>query len=132
MGMFIAVIALWCHNSFLPNGSPWQVYPLNSGGWLVSLLNGSYPVVLHRRSMTSSIMGPWEEVSCSGPLRATILMDVVTVSMCMTPVISSFTMQLVHMVANLGMVTTSTASGLEDILGALSGDSSFFRQAITP
>ena len=36
------------------------------------------------------------------------------------------------MVANLGTVTIPTASGLEDALGTLSGESSFFKQAITP
>ena len=59
-------------------------------------------------------------------------MEVVTVSMYMTPVILSLMMQLVHMVANPGMVTTSMASGLEDASGALSGDSSFFKQAMSP
>ena len=66
---------------FLPNGGHWQVYLLNSSGWWVSLPNGGYLVVLHWRSMTSSIMGPWDEVPCSGPLRATLPTEVVTVSM---------------------------------------------------
>ena len=41
-------------------------------------------------------------------------------------------MQLVHKVANLGTDTISTVSGQEDISSALSGDLSFFRQAVTP
>ena len=52
--------------------------------------------------------------------------------MYMMPVISSLMIWLVLMVANLGTVATPMASGLEDTLGALSGDSSFFKQAITP
>ena len=77
-------------------------------------------------------MGPWDEVFCSGPLRATLPTEVVTVSMYVMPVISSLMMQLMLMVANPGTVTTPLASRLEDTLGAISSDSSFFKQAITP
>ena len=36
---------------FLPNGSHWQVYPLNSSGWLVSPSKGSYQVAFQMRSV---------------------------------------------------------------------------------
>ena len=101
-----------------------------AGGF--SLPNGSYPVGLHKRSVTSSIMGLRDGVSYSGLLRATLPMDVVTISMYVTPIVLSFTMWLVHMVANPGMVTISTVSGLGDIPGSPSGASSFLQAGCHP
>ena len=48
------------------------------------------------------------------------------------PIVSTLTMQLVLMVANPWAVTIPMASGLEDASVALPGDSSFFKQAVTP
>ena len=77
---------------FPPNSSHWQVYLLNSSGWLVSPPKGSYQVALQMRLVTSSIVGPWDGVSCSGSLRATLLAEVVAVSMYMMPVVLSLMM----------------------------------------
>ena len=99
-------------------------------GWF-SLPKGSCQVIPHTRCVTSSIMGPWGGVCWPGLLRATLPTEVVTMSMYVMPVISSLMMRLVLMVANLGTVTTPMATKLEDALGALSGDSSLFNQAVT-
>ena len=83
------------------------------------------------RSVTSSIVGPWDGVSWPGPLRATLPMEVVTVFIYVMPVISSLMMQLMLMVAIPGAVTTPMVNGLGDTSGVLSSDTSLFRHAIT-
>ena len=130
-GMFNTVTTWWHHGS----SSQWQSLAGLSAqqcGWLVLLPKGSYWVASQMRSVTSSIVGPWDGVSCSGPLRATLPMEVVTVSIYVTPVASSLMMRLMLMVTILGAVTTPMANGLGDTSGALSGDSSLFKHAITP
>ena len=74
----------------LPSGGLWQAYPpigrlylvgpLNSGSWVTLPPYGGYLGTLQMRSITSSIVGPWARVFCSGPLRATLPTEVVTVS----------------------------------------------------
>ena len=64
-----------------PKGGHWQVYLLNSGSWIASPPKGSYLATPQMRSVMSSILGPWAGVSCSGPLRATLPTEVVTMSM---------------------------------------------------
>ena len=75
---------------FLPRGSLWQAYPsigglplvfpLNSGSWIMLPPKGRYLGTPEMRSITSYIVGPWAGISCSGPLRATLPSEVVTIS----------------------------------------------------
>ena len=66
---------------YLPIDSPYWVYLLNSSNWITLPPKGGYLATLQMRSVTSSILGPWAEVSCPGPLRATLPTKVVTMSM---------------------------------------------------
>ena len=65
----------------LPNSSHWQVYLLNSGSGVLSLPKGGHQAAPQTRFVMSSIVDPWAGDSCSGPLRATLPTEVVTVSM---------------------------------------------------
>ena len=65
--------------------------------------NGNYQLTIYSWPVTSSIIGPVEEASESGPLRVTLPMEVVMVSMYVTPVASSLMMQLVLIVEILGV-----------------------------
>ena len=62
---------------------------------IICLPNHDYPLTAYSQSVTSSIVGPVEEASRSGPLRATLPTEVVMVSTYVTPVTSSFKMWLV-------------------------------------
>ena len=66
---------------YLPIGGLYLVYLLNSGNWIAQPPKGSYLAIPQMRSVTSSILDPWAWVSCSGPLRATLPTEAVTVSM---------------------------------------------------
>ena len=78
------------------------------------------------------MIGPWTEASCLGPLRVTCPTKVVTVSMYVTPVTSSFTMQLVLIVTKAGPNTTPIPSGPEDTLQTSSDNWSLHKHAVTP
>ena len=82
--------------------------------------------------MTSSIVGPGDEASESGPLRATLPKEVVTVSMYVTPVASSLTMWLVLMVEIPGVATTPMDMVPRGAPEATSNSSGVHRQAVTP
>ena len=82
------------------------------------------------RSMMSCIVGPWVEKSSPGPPRVTLPTKVVMVSMYVTPITSSFTMQLALMVTTVGSDSTAIPSkyGLE----TPSGSWSLCKHAVTP
>ena len=81
--------------------------------------------------MTSLIIGPGEEASEPGLLRATLPTDVVTVSMYVTPVASSFMMWLILMVEILGGDTTPMDMVPRGASEA-TNSSGICRQAVTP
>ena len=60
----------------------------------------------------SSMVGPGAWIPRLGPPRATCLMEVVTVSIYVIPVASSFMMWLAHIVATIGSTTASICKGL--------------------
>ena len=66
---------------YLPINSLYWVYLLNSSNWIALPPKGGYLATLQMRSVMSSILSPWAGVSCSGPLRATLPTEVVTMSM---------------------------------------------------
>ena len=70
------------------------------------LPNGICQLAVYLQLVTSSIIGPKNEASESGLLRATLPTEVVTVSMYVMPVASSLTMQLMLTVDILGATTT--------------------------
>ena len=82
--------------------------------------------------MTSSIVGPWDEASESGPLRATLPMEVVTVSIYVTPITSSLMMRLILMVEIPGVTTTPMDRVSWGASEAISNGSGVCRQAVTP
>ena len=82
--------------------------------------------------VTSSIVGPMDEVSGSVPLRATLPTEVVTVSIYVTPVASSLMMWLMLMVEILGVATTPMDRVLWGASKAISDGSCVCRQAVTP
>ena len=90
MGMFIKRIA-----GCPPNGDYWEYSFALWQGIINCLPSGSYRLTTYSQSVTSSIVGPVEEASRSGPLRATLPTEVVMVSTYVMPVTSSLTMQLV-------------------------------------
>ena len=82
--------------------------------------------------MTSFILRPWDEVSGSGLLRATLPMEVVTMSTYVTPVTSSLMVQLMLMVEILGVATIPMGIASWGASEAISNGSSVHRQAVTP
>ena len=55
----------------------------------------------------SSTVGPWRLAAIQGFPRATLPTKVVTVSMYVTPVASSWTMQVVYTIATVGPINVS-------------------------
>ena len=82
--------------------------------------------------MTSLIVGPMEEASESGPLRATLLMEVVTVSMYVMPVDSSLMMWLILMVEILGVTTSPMGMVPRGASRGTPTSSDVHRHAVTP
>ena len=82
--------------------------------------------------MTSLIVGPMEEASKSGPLRANLPKEVVTVSMYVTPVDSSLTMQLELMVEIPGVTTSPMGMVPRGTSRGTSTSSGVHRHAVTP
>ena len=72
----------------------------------ICLLNGDFQLAAYWQSVTSSTVGPMGKASGSGPLMATLPMEVLIVSTYVMPVISSFTMQL-ELTLEMPGVTTS-------------------------
>ena len=79
----------------------------------------------------SSIIGPWDEASESGPLRATLPMEVATVSMYFTPVALSLIIQLALMVEIPEVTTTPMDMAPRGSSEATSSSSGVCRQAVT-
>ena len=74
----------------------------------------------------------WDEASDSGPLRATLPMEVVTVSMYVTLVASSLTMWLILMEEIPGVATTPMGMVPRGASMATSTTSGVHRYAVTP
>ena len=96
------------------------------------LPNGSCQLAVYSQLVTSSIVWPRDEASESGLLRATLPMEVVTVSTYVTPVALSLTMQLVLTVEILGATTTPMGMVPRGSSRATSTSSGICRQAVTP
>ena len=96
------------------------------------LPKGSYQLVLYSWSVTSSIVGPWDEVSESRLLRATLPMEVVTMSIYVIPVASSLMMWLILMVEIPGVATTPMDMVPWGTSEAISRGCDVRRQAVTP
>ena len=82
--------------------------------------------------MTSLIVGPGDEASGSGPLRATLPMEVVSVSMYVTLVASSLMMRLVLMVEIPGVTTTPMGMVPRGASEVTYNSSGVCRQTVTP
>ena len=94
--------------------------------------NGSCQLAIYSWPVTSSIVGPKDEAPESGPLRATLPMEVVTVSMYVMPVASSLMTQLMLTIDILGATTTPKGMVPRGSSRATSTSSGVSRQAITP
>ena len=95
------------------------------------LPNGNYQLTVYSWLVTSSIIGPMEEASELGLLRATLPMEVVTVSIYVTPVVSSLVMRLVLMVEIQGVATNPMGMVPRGTSRATSTSSGVCRQAVT-
>ena len=125
--MFIKRIA-----GCLPNSS-YQEYSFALWSGIINCLpNGSYQLTAYSWPVISSIMGPVEEASESGPLRATLPTEVVTVSTYIMPVTSSITMQLVFTLEIPGVATSPMGMVPMGASRSTSTSSSICKQAITP
>ena len=82
--------------------------------------------------VTSSIVGPVEEASGSGPLRATLPTEVVMVSTHVMPVTSSLTMQLVLTLEIPGVATSLMGMVPMGDSRSTSMSSGICKQAVTP
>ena len=78
------------------------------------------------------MVGPGGKVTKHDPLRATLPMVVVTVSMYVTPIALSQTMPLVHIVAIAGYTIISSCMGSLGALAVAMGEVSLCKQATTP
>ena len=96
------------------------------------LPNGDYQLTIYSGPVTSSIVGPMEESSELGPLRAYLPMEVVTISIYVMPVALSLMMWLVLMVEIPGVATNSMGMVPRGASRATSTSSGVCRQAITP
>ena len=99
---------------------------------IICLPNCDYQLTTYSWPVTSSIVGPVEEASRSGPLRAILPMEVVMVSMYVTPIASSLMMWLVLTVEIPGVTTSQM--GMVPMGASRSTSTSFgiHKQAITP
>ena len=96
------------------------------------LPNGSCQLAVYSQLVTSSIVGPKDKASESGLLRATLPMEVVTVSTYVMPVALSLMMQLMLTVDILGATTTPMGMVPRGSSRATSTSSGVRRQAVTP
>ena len=127
MGMYIKRIA-----TCPPNGNCWEYSFTLWQGIINCPPNGSYQLTAYSQSVTSSIIGPVEEASGSGPLRATLPMEVVMVSMYVMPVTLSLTMRLVLTLEIPGVTTSLMDMVLMGASRSTSMSSGICKQAITP
>ena len=94
--------------------------------------NGSYRLTVYTQLVISSMVGPVEQASGSGPLRVTLPTEVVMVSIYVMPVISSFTMQLELTLEIPGVVTSLMGIAPTGTSRSTSMSSGVCKQAITP
>ena len=94
--------------------------------------DGNYQLAAYSQLVTSSIVGPVEEASGSGPLMATLPTEVVMVSMCVTPVSLSFMMWLVLTLEIPGVATSLMGMVPMGASRSTSMSSGICKQAITP
>ena len=126
IGMFIKI------DGFSPNGS-YQKYSFALWQGIVSCLpNGSYQLTFYTWLVISSMVGPVEQALGSGPLRVTLSTEVVTVSIYIMPVISSFTMWLELTLEIPGVATSLMGIVPTGTLRSTSMSSGVCRQAFTP
>ena len=116
----------------LPNGS-YQGYSLALWWGIVNCLpNGSYQLTGCTQLVISSMVVPMEWASGSGPFMVTLPMEVVTVSMYVMPIISSFTMQLELMLEIPRVATSLMGLVPTGALRSTSMSSGVCKQAVTP
>ena len=127
MGMFIKRIA-----GCPPNGDYWEYSFTLWQGIINCLPNSSYWLTTYSQSVTSLIVGPVEEASGSGPLRATLPMEVVMVSMYVMSVTLSLTMWLVLTLEIPGVATSPMGMMPMGASRSTSTSSGIHKQAITP
>ena len=94
--------------------------------------NGSFWLTVYTRSVISSIVGPVEQASGSGLLRATIPMKVVMVSRYVMPVTSSFTMWLALILEIPGVATSLMGMVPMGASRSTSTISGIHKKAVTP
>ena len=88
--------------------------------------------MVYSQPVTSLIIGTMEEVFTSGPPRATLPIEVVTVSMYVTPVDSSLMMWLILMVEIPGVATSPMGMVPRGASRGTSTSSGVHRHAVTP
>ena len=98
---------------------------------IICLSNGDYQLTAYSQLVTSSIVGPVEEASGSGPLRATLPMEVVMVSMYVMPITWSLTMWLVLILEIPGVATSPMGMVPIGALRSTSTSSGILKQAVT-
>ena len=114
------------------SGNYWEYSFTLWKGIINCLPNGSYQLTAYSWPVTFSIIGPVEEASGSGPLRATLPTEVVMVSTYVMPVTSSLTMQLVLTLEIPGVATSPMGMVPMGASRSTSMSSGICKQAITP
>ena len=119
-------------DGYPPNGSD-QKYSFALWQGIINCLpNSSYQLTVYTWSVISSMVGPVEQASGSGPLRATLPTEVVMVSRYITPAALSFTMQLALILEILGVITSPMGMVPMGASRSTSTSSSICKQAVTP
>ena len=126
-GMFIKRIA-----GCPPNGDYWKYSFALWWGMIICLPDGDYWLTAYSQSVTSLIVGPVGEASRSGPLRATLPMEVVMVSTYVVPVTLSLMMWLVLTLEIPGVATSLMGMVPMGASRSTSMSSGICKQAITP
>ena len=127
MGMFIQGMA-----GCPPNGDYWKYSFALWQGMIICLPNSNYWLTTYSQLVTSSIVGPVEEASGSGPLRATLPMEVVMVSTYVTHITLSLMMQLVLILEMPGVATSPMGMVPMGASRSISMSSGICKQAVTP
>ena len=126
MGMFIKI------DGCLPNSS-YREYSFTLWQGIINCPpNGGYWLTAYTQSATSSIVGPVEQASVSGLLRATLPMEVVMVSRYVMAVTSSFTMWLALILEILGVTISLMGMVPMGASRSTSTSSGICKQAVTP
>ena len=126
IGMFIKI------DGCPPNGGYWK-YSFALWQRIINCLpNSSYQLTVYIQSVISSMVGPVEQASGLGLLRVTLPTEVVTVSIYVMPVISSFTMWLELTLEIPGVATILMGIPPTGTLRSTSMSSGVCKQAVTP